>query len=148
MRTLRISSPLSSHNCESPAPVQPNESNGLAPPVAVELYHGNVHLLMAAAVFTVALLAVAEDRSKTDSFSDAGEYIKIARANAAIFRVEVKALSIPGLDQDSRVAINYELGSACETAQDRPAALRHFTEVYGANIDYRDVAERIQALKS
>ena len=59
-----------------------------------------------------------------------------------------KALSIPGLDQDSRVAINYELGSACETAHDRPAALRHFTEVYGANIDYRDVAERIQALKS
>jgi tetratricopeptide repeat protein len=59
-----------------------------------------------------------------------------------------KALAIPGLDQESRVAINYELGSACETAQDRPAALRHFTDVYGANIDYRDVAERIQALKS
>ena len=31
---------------------------------------------------------------------------------------------------------------------DKPAALRHFTDVYGANIDYRDVAERIQALKS
>jgi pilus assembly protein FimV len=59
-----------------------------------------------------------------------------------------KALAIPGLDQQSRVAINYELGSACETAHDRPAALRHFTDVYGANIDYRDVAERIQALKS
>ena len=46
------------------------------------------------------------------------------------------------------MAINYELGSACESAQDRPAALRHFTNVYSANIDYRDVAERIQALKS
>lgn len=66
----------------------------------------------------------------------------------AAIRWYEKALSIPGLDQESRVAINYELGSACETAQDRPAALRHFTEVYGANIDYRDVAERIQALKS
>jgi tetratricopeptide (TPR) repeat protein len=66
----------------------------------------------------------------------------------AAIRWYEKALSIPGLDQDSRVAINYELGSACETAHDRPAALRHFTEVYGANIDYRDVAERIQALKS
>ncbi len=66
----------------------------------------------------------------------------------AAIRWYEKALSIPGLDQDSRVAINYELGAACETAQDRPAALRHFTEVYGANIDYRDVAERIQALKS
>jgi len=59
-----------------------------------------------------------------------------------------KALSVPGLDNEARVAINYELGSACETANDKPAALRHFTYVYGANIDYRDVAERIQALKS
>jgi hypothetical protein len=66
----------------------------------------------------------------------------------AAIRWYEKALSIPGLDQDSKVAINYELGSACESAQDKPAALRHFTEVYGANIDYRDVAERIQALKS
>jgi tetratricopeptide (TPR) repeat protein len=66
----------------------------------------------------------------------------------AAIRWYEKALTIPGLDQESRVAINYELGSACENAQDRPAALRHFTDVYGANIDYRDVAERIQALKS
>jgi len=66
----------------------------------------------------------------------------------AAIRWYEKALAIPGLDQESRVAINYELGSACESAQDRPAALRYFTNVYGANIDYRDVAERIQALKS
>jgi tetratricopeptide (TPR) repeat protein len=66
----------------------------------------------------------------------------------AAIRWYEKALGIPGLDQESVVAINYELGSACETAQDRPAALRHFTAAYGSNIDYRDVAERIQALKS
>ena len=66
----------------------------------------------------------------------------------AAIRWYEKALHIPGLDNEARVAINYELGSACETAQDKPAALRHFTDVYGANIDYRDVAERIQALKS
>ncbi|HUM06306.1 MAG TPA: tetratricopeptide repeat protein [Terriglobales bacterium] len=59
-----------------------------------------------------------------------------------------KALAIPGLDHESRLAIQYELGAACESAHDRPAALRHFTAVYGGNIDYRDVAERIQALKS
>jgi len=59
-----------------------------------------------------------------------------------------RALHIPGLNEEGRLAINYELGSACESAQDRPAALRHFTNVYSANIDYRDVAERIQALKS
>ena len=66
----------------------------------------------------------------------------------AAIRWYEKALTIPGLDDEARVAINYELGSACETANDKPAALRCFTEVYGANIDYRDVAERIQALKS
>ena len=66
----------------------------------------------------------------------------------AAIRWYEKALNIPGLDAEARVAINYELGSACETAQDKPSALRHFTYVYGANIDYRDVAERIQALKS
>lgn len=66
----------------------------------------------------------------------------------AAIRWYEKALGIPGLDDEARLAINYELGSACEAALDKPAALRHFTSVYGANIDYRDVAERIQALKS
>jgi tetratricopeptide (TPR) repeat protein len=66
----------------------------------------------------------------------------------AAIRWYEKALHIPGLDNEARLAINYELGLACETALDKPAALRHFTDVYGANIDYRDVAERIQALKS
>jgi len=66
----------------------------------------------------------------------------------AAIRWYEKALHIPGLDQESVLAINYELGSACESAMDKPAALRHFTDVYGSNIDYRDVAERIQALKS
>ncbi len=66
----------------------------------------------------------------------------------AAIRWYEKALSLPGLDEEVRLAINYELGSACETAQDKPSALRHFTDVYGTNIDYRDVAERIQALKS
>jgi tetratricopeptide (TPR) repeat protein len=66
----------------------------------------------------------------------------------AAIRWYEKALHIPGLDAEARVAINYELGSACEAAGDKPAALKHFTQVYGANIDYRDVAERIKALKS
>ncbi|MFI5114215.1 MAG: tetratricopeptide repeat protein [Terriglobales bacterium] len=59
-----------------------------------------------------------------------------------------KALTIPGLEDESRLAIHYDLGSAYEAARDKTAALRHFTMVYGTNIDYRGVAERIQALKS
>ncbi len=66
----------------------------------------------------------------------------------AAIRWYEKALTIPGLDAESRLAIHYELGSASETAQNKDAALKYFTQVYGANIDYRDVADRIQALKS
>jgi tetratricopeptide (TPR) repeat protein len=66
----------------------------------------------------------------------------------AAIRWYEKALTIPGLEAESRLAIHYELGAASESAHNKDAALRHFTQVYGANIDYRDVAERIQALKS
>ncbi len=59
-----------------------------------------------------------------------------------------KALKVPTIDGETRVALNYELASAYETSGDKPAALRHFMDVYGSNIDYRDVAERIKALKS
>jgi Tetratricopeptide repeat len=59
-----------------------------------------------------------------------------------------RALGLPGLDGETRVALHYELASSYEAAHNKPAALNHFLEVYGSNIDYRDVAERIQALKS
>jgi tetratricopeptide (TPR) repeat protein len=59
-----------------------------------------------------------------------------------------KALKIPSLDQESRTALHYELGSALETAGKKAAALNSFLEVYSSNIDYRDVAERIKALRS
>ncbi|MGZ4733141.1 MAG: tetratricopeptide repeat protein, partial [Terriglobales bacterium] len=59
-----------------------------------------------------------------------------------------KALKVPGIDGETRVALHYELAAAYETAGDKPSALHHFMDVYGSNIDYRDVAERIKALKS
>jgi tetratricopeptide (TPR) repeat protein len=59
-----------------------------------------------------------------------------------------KALIIPTIDAETRVALHYELAGAYEAAGDKPSALKHFMEVYGSNIDYRDVAERIKALKS
>jgi tetratricopeptide (TPR) repeat protein len=66
----------------------------------------------------------------------------------AAIRWYEKALTLPSLDQETRTALHYELASAYETAQDKNTALRHFMEVYGSNIDYRDVGERIKALKS
>ena len=66
----------------------------------------------------------------------------------AAIRWYQKALVAPGIDEDTRTALHYELAAAYETAGDRPSALKHFMEVYGRNIDYRDVAERIKPLKS
>ncbi|MGA2022242.1 MAG: tetratricopeptide repeat protein [Candidatus Sulfotelmatobacter sp.] len=66
----------------------------------------------------------------------------------AAIRWYQKALDAPGIDEETRTALHYELASACELAGDKPSALKHFMEVYGRNIDYRDVAERIKPLKS
>jgi tetratricopeptide (TPR) repeat protein len=59
-----------------------------------------------------------------------------------------KALNVPTIDGETRTALSYELASSYEAAGDKSSAIKHFMEVYGANIDYRDVAERIKALKS
>ena len=64
----------------------------------------------------------------------------------AAFKWFERALKLPG-DEETRTAIHYELASAYEKAGNRESALNHFLEVYGSNIDYRDVAERIKTLK-
>jgi tetratricopeptide (TPR) repeat protein len=59
-----------------------------------------------------------------------------------------KALKVQNIDDESKMAVYYELASAHELAGNRKDALANFMEVYGTNIDYRDVAERIKALKA
>jgi tetratricopeptide (TPR) repeat protein len=51
-------------------------------------------------------------------------------------------------NEESRTAVTYELASAYEAAGRKREALDHFMEVYGNNIDYRDVATRIRELRS
>jgi pilus assembly protein FimV len=58
-----------------------------------------------------------------------------------------RALSTPGLDSESQLALRYDLGVAQESAGDLEAALKSFSQVYAVNIDYRDVAERIASLQ-
>jgi len=58
------------------------------------------------------------------------------------------ALKLPSLDQQTRTALHYELASSLQSAGNNPAALSNFLQVYGSNIDYRDVAERIKALRT
>ncbi len=74
------------------------------------------------------------------SFMDKGQ------ANIAAMWYE-RALQTSGLDQESVMALRYDLGVAQELAGTIPAALESFTQVYAMNIDYRDVAERIASLQ-
>src|SRR5579864_2951208 len=69
-------------------------------------------------------------------------------APEAAVRWYQKALQLPGLDNASRCSIYYDLGSAYQASGDDKAALTNFMEVYGSNIDFRDVASRIKALKA
>jgi tetratricopeptide (TPR) repeat protein len=65
----------------------------------------------------------------------------------AAIRWYEKALTLPNLDRETRTALHYELASSFESVGNKAAALSNFLEVYGNNIDYRDVAERIKALR-
>lgn len=58
-----------------------------------------------------------------------------------------RALEMPGLDQETVLALRYDLGVAEEQGGDTRAALESFRQVYAINIDYRDVAERIAGLR-
>jgi pilus assembly protein FimV len=58
-----------------------------------------------------------------------------------------RALTTPGLDSESKLALRYDLGVAQESAGELEAALKSFSQVYAVNIDYRDVADRIASLQ-
>jgi pilus assembly protein FimV len=57
-----------------------------------------------------------------------------------------RALETPGLEEDSILALRYDLGAALEAAGEAKAALDTFRNVYAMNIDYRDVADRIATI--
>ncbi len=58
-----------------------------------------------------------------------------------------KALETPGLEEESILALRYDLGMALEAAGESNAALDTFRTVYAVNIDYRDVADRIATIQ-
>jgi pilus assembly protein FimV len=69
-------------------------------------------------------------------------------APQAAIRWYERALRVGGISEDSRLAVFYDMGNAFEVAGNKKDALDKFMEVYGANIDYRDVAERIRSLRT
>ena len=59
-----------------------------------------------------------------------------------------KGLNVPNISDEERMALTYELGAAYEQAGDLDHALESFTEVYGVNVSYRNVNERLKMLKA
>lgn len=59
-----------------------------------------------------------------------------------------KGLNVPNISHEERIALTYELGAAYEQAGDLDHALESFTEVYGVNVSYRNVNERLKMLKA
>ncbi|HEY3103572.1 MAG TPA: tetratricopeptide repeat protein [Pyrinomonadaceae bacterium] len=58
-----------------------------------------------------------------------------------------KGLNAPHISDEERMALTYEVGAAYEQAGDLERALESFTEVYGVNVSYRNVSERLKMLK-
>jgi pilus assembly protein FimV len=58
-----------------------------------------------------------------------------------------RALDVPGLEDETILALRYDLGLALDAAGDSSAALDCFRQVYATNIEYRDVADRISTLQ-
>ncbi|MFL6231192.1 MAG: tetratricopeptide repeat protein [Pyrinomonadaceae bacterium] len=58
-----------------------------------------------------------------------------------------RALSLPSLSQDVGQALRYDLASAYEQSGDIDRAIDTFSEVYGVDVGYRGVAERLRELQ-
>ncbi len=59
-----------------------------------------------------------------------------------------KGLDVPGRTAEEYTALQYELGCAYEEMGDLPRAIAALTEVYGVDVSYRDIAERLENLQA
>ena len=59
-----------------------------------------------------------------------------------------KGLNAPGTSEDERQALRFDLGAAYEEVGDLDRAIEVFTEVYGINVSYRGVNERLRVLQA
>jgi tetratricopeptide (TPR) repeat protein len=58
-----------------------------------------------------------------------------------------KGLEVPGRSSEEYKALQYELGNAYEEMGDLVRAVGVFTEVYGVDVGYRDIAEKLSDLQ-
>jgi tetratricopeptide (TPR) repeat protein len=58
-----------------------------------------------------------------------------------------KGLDVPGRNPEESKALQYELGSAYEQMGDLHRAVGAFTEVYGVDVSYRDIGDKLASLQ-
>jgi tetratricopeptide (TPR) repeat protein len=68
---------------------------------------------------------------------------KLPEAAALWFK---KGLAAPGHTEDEYQALRYELANACEQLGDFEQAKQLYTEVYGIDVSYREVADKLREL--
>ena len=59
-----------------------------------------------------------------------------------------KGLAAPGHSEDEYQALRYDLGATYEEMGNLDEAIEAFSEVYGVDVSYRGVAERLQQLQA
>lgn len=58
-----------------------------------------------------------------------------------------KGLEVPNLSEEEDLAMRYELGLAYEQMGDHTKAVESFVEVYGVNVTYRGVSDKLRELR-
>jgi tetratricopeptide (TPR) repeat protein len=57
-----------------------------------------------------------------------------------------KGLDSPGIREEDRLGLQYDLANLYADLGDRENAYRTFLEIYGSNASFRDVGERLKDL--
>ena len=58
-----------------------------------------------------------------------------------------RCLEVPGLNDDEKQALYYELGNSYEIGGDHAMANSYFEKLYAENVDYRDIGSRLEKLQ-
>jgi tetratricopeptide (TPR) repeat protein len=74
-------------------------------------------------------------------------FVEKGMPQAAVFWFK-KGLDAPGRAAEEYKAVKYELGSAYEEMGDLRRAISVFTEVYGVDVSYRDIADKVSDLQA
>jgi tetratricopeptide (TPR) repeat protein len=74
-------------------------------------------------------------------------FVEKGMPQAAVFWFK-KGLDAPGRAPEEYKAVQYELGSAYEEMGDLRRAIGVFTEVYGVDVSYRDIGEKLSDLQA